>query len=99
MPRQAKGNWAKGNIEVIRLAEEMQALAVQHIEEQFKADELTSPDPMRFDDFVKMLEEADRTGRRDELEALLAQMLMPAIQEVMAKSQQSSQPAAPPAGG
>lgn len=93
MARKAKGNYARMNMEVIRRAEMLQARAVDYIDEQFRADETLPPNPLRFDDFVKMLEEADRTGTREELEAQLAEILLPIIEQALAQPQQAPQEA------
>lgn len=98
--RQPKGNWSKVSIAAMRKAEEMQGMAITHINDAFsvETDELDL-EQMTFGDFVRALQTAEKNGTRDEFEDRLALQLLPMIQSVMQQSQQAQQGGMPPQGG
>lgn len=80
----------------MRRAEEMQGMAIAHINDSFSVEtDEVSIEHMTFKDFVRALETAEKNGTREEFEDRLAQQLLPMIQTVMAQSQQAQQGGAP----
>ena len=98
--RNPKGNWSKTSVAAIRKAEEMQQMALTHINDAFSVEtDEVDIQHMTFGDFVRALQTAENNGTREEFEDRLALQLLPMIQSVMAQSQQAQQGGMPPQGG
>lgn len=98
--RNPKGNWSKVSIAAMRKAEEMQGMAITHINDAFSVEtDEVDIEHMTFGDFVRALQTAEKNGTRDEFEDRLAQQLLPMIQTVMAQTEQQQQGGMPPQGG
>lgn len=87
--REPKGNWSKVSIAAMRKAEEMQGMAIAHINEAFSVEtDEVNLEHMTLGDFIRALETAEKNGTRDDFEDRLAQQLLPMIQQVMSQQQQ-----------
>ena len=84
MSRKAIGPWARMNMEVIKKAEAMQALALQTLEDAYRteSDDLTL-DNLSWENFSRKLDKAMSDGTMDEFETQIAALLMPVVEQVM----------------
>lgn len=85
MAKIATGMYSKAMFDGIQRAEAMQAEAVLYIMEQFSVED---PDEIKLEELtlerlVTMLDRADKAGTRGELEAKLAELFMPAVQQIL----------------
>jgi hypothetical protein len=87
------GPYAVAMTQAIERAEAMQARAVLSIKEGFAArdESMVKLDGLTYDEFMRLLDSADKTGRREELENELLQMMTGAMQQILTQEQAAQQ--------
>lgn len=89
MQKVADGLYSQAMMRSIKMADAMQARAVLGIKEGFatREERMVELDNLTYEQFMKILNAADRNGRREELEQELAQIMMGAMQMIIAQEQ------------
>ncbi|MCR4332078.1 MAG: hypothetical protein NUV34_05160 [Sulfuricaulis sp.] len=86
---------SRASIRAMEYAMTLQGLAIDHIKEQFSAEEdLDFNRGVSFEEFVKALAEADKNGQRDQFEQQLAERMgasWTALQQQIAAQAQQGQ--------
>ena len=86
----AYGPMAEAMFSAIRRAEQLQALTMEKINSQYSVpDKPKDLFNMKFEDFIKEMDDAYTNGKVDQLNAKYAQVLMPFVQQVMNPQTQS----------
>lgn len=87
------GPFAVGMTEAIKRAEAMQARAVLAIKAGFEArdEDMVKLEGLTYEQFMRLLDSADNTGRREELEGELLKMMTGAMQQILAQEQAAQQ--------
>lgn len=87
------GPMAEAMFTAIRRAEQMQALTIEYMHNQFNvADKPKDLFDMTFEEFLKEIDTAHANGKTAELNAKYAQFLMPFIQQVTTPQQPQQAP-------
>jgi hypothetical protein len=85
----AYGPMAEAMFTAIRRAEQLQALTMETINAQYSVpDKPKDLFDMKFEEFIKEIDDAYSNGTIDELNARYAQFLLPFIQQVVNPQQQ-----------
>lgn len=92
MKRRPVGLFGRAMEESIKRAEAMQARAVLQIREAYgvKDERLLDIEELTWEKFNTLLDTADRTGRREELESELRDILMQSLNAVYANQEQAN---------
>lgn len=93
MQKVADGLYSQAMMQAIKMADGMQARAVLGIKKGFatREERMVEIDNLTYEQFMKILNAADRNGRREELEAELSQIMLGAMQTIIAQEQAAGQ--------
>lgn len=97
MPRRDVGIFSRAMTDSLRMAEVLQAQAVLGIREAYGVEDRKMMDieGLTWEKFNEILDNADRTGKREELENELRGLMAEALISIMSQPQQPQQGAPP----
>lgn len=104
MSKQGLGDYSRGSLRALEIANALQGLALDHIKDQFAAaEDFDFSRGVSYGEFIKALTEAEENGQRDQFEEFLAQRMAgswTAFQQAQSASAAGNQPpsAAPQQG-